>query len=105
VEQQLDNEALHKRRLRIEHVNSSVKCCRIVKDWLRLRKKGIRDRVMELCCALHRFRVRLSPWRSMIESGYTPFLSKRTDRGGCSSGLKVTSDIIVADQRPQDAVI
>jgi hypothetical protein len=76
-----------------------------VKDRLRLWKKGIRGRVMELGCALHRFRVRLNPWQPMISSGYTPFLSKRTDRGGCSSGLKVTSDIIVADQRPQDAVI
>jgi hypothetical protein len=66
VEQQFDNEALHKRRLRIEHVNSSVKRCRIVKDRLRLWKKGIRDLVMELCCALHNFRVRLSPWQSMI---------------------------------------
>ena len=32
VEQQLANQALHHRRLRIEHVNSSVKRCRIVKD-------------------------------------------------------------------------
>jgi hypothetical protein len=53
VQQQLDNEMLHKRRLRIEHVNSSVKRCRIVKDRLRLWKTGIRDLVMELCCGLH----------------------------------------------------
>ena len=66
VEQQLDNEALHKRRLRIEHVNSSVKRCRIVKDRLRLWRTGIRDLVMEVCCALHNFRVRLSPWQPMI---------------------------------------
>ena len=31
-EQQRANQALHHRRLRIEHVNSSVKRCRIVKD-------------------------------------------------------------------------
>ena len=61
--------ALHQRRLRIEHVNSSVKRCRIVKDRLRLWKTGIRDQVMELCCALHNFRVRLTPWQPMIESG------------------------------------
>ena len=66
VEQHLDNEVLHKRRLRIEHVNSSVKRCRIVKDRLRLWKKGIRDLVMELCCALHNFRVRLTPWQPMV---------------------------------------
>src|SRR6266571_4943304 len=32
LEEQLANQALHQRRLRIEHVNSSVKRCRIVKD-------------------------------------------------------------------------
>ena len=65
-EEKLANQALHQRRLRIEHVNSSVKRCRMVKDRLRLWKQGIRDLVMELCCALHNFRVRLSPWLPMI---------------------------------------
>jgi hypothetical protein len=51
---------------RIEHVNSSVKRCRIVKDRLRLWKQGVRDLVMELCCALHNFRVRLTPGQPMI---------------------------------------
>ena len=56
-EQQRANQALHQRRLRIEHVNSSVKRCRInVKDRLRLWKEGVRDLVMEICCALHNFR-------------------------------------------------
>jgi len=63
--QQRANQALHQRRLRIEHVNSSVKRCRIVKDRSRLWKEGVRDLVMELCCALHNFRVRLSPWQPM----------------------------------------
>jgi DDE superfamily endonuclease len=66
LEQQLTNQALHQRRLRIEHVNSSVKRCRIVKDRIRLWKQGVRDLVMELCCALHNFRVRLHPWLPMI---------------------------------------
>jgi hypothetical protein len=66
LEQQRANQALHQRRLRIEHVNSSVKRCRIVKDRIRLWKEGVRDLVMELCCALHNFRVRLSPWQPMI---------------------------------------
>jgi hypothetical protein len=65
-EQQRANQALHYRRQRIEHVNSSVKRCRIVKDRIRLWKAGIRDLVMEVCCALHNFRVRLSPWQPMI---------------------------------------
>ena len=40
LEQHLANQTLHARRLRIEHVNGSVKRCRIVKDRLRLWKKG-----------------------------------------------------------------
>lgn len=65
-EQQRSNQILHYRRLRIEHVNSSVKRCRIVKDRIRLWKRGIRDLVMELCCGLHNFRLRLTPWQHMI---------------------------------------
>ena len=65
-EQELANQALHYRRLRIEHVNSSVKRCRIVKDRIRLWKEGVRALVMERCCALHNFRVRLIPWQSMV---------------------------------------
>src|SRR5215467_10591879 len=65
-EHQRANQALTQRRLRIEHVSSSVKRCRIVKDRLRLWKEGVRDLVMELCCALHNFRVRLNPWLPMI---------------------------------------
>ena len=66
LEQHLANQVLNQRRLRIEHVNSSVKRCRIVKDRIRLWKDGVRDLVMELCCALHNFRVRLHPWLPMI---------------------------------------
>jgi hypothetical protein len=53
-------------RRQIEHVNSSVQRCRIVKDRMRLWKQGIRALVMELCCALYNFRVRLTPWQPMI---------------------------------------
>ena len=65
-EQQRANQALHQRRLRIEHVNRSVKRCRIVKDRIHLWKQGVRALVMELCGALHNFRVRLKPWLPMI---------------------------------------
>jgi hypothetical protein len=65
-EQQRANQVLNQRRLRIEHVNSSVKRCRIVKDRMRLWKQGVRDLVMELCCALHNFRVRHTPWQPMV---------------------------------------
>jgi hypothetical protein len=65
LEQKLANQALHHRR-RIEHVNSSVQHCRIVKDQSRLWKQGVRDLVMELCCALHNCRVRFTPGQPMI---------------------------------------
>jgi hypothetical protein len=64
--QQATNRCIARRRVRIEHVNSSVKRCRIVHDTGRLRKAGVRDRVMEVCCALHNFRVRLTPWQPMV---------------------------------------
>jgi hypothetical protein len=66
LEQKASNQALTHRRLRIEHVNRSVKRCRIVEDRIRLWKEGVRDVVMEICCALHNFRVRLTSWRPMV---------------------------------------
>jgi hypothetical protein len=65
-EQEQANQALHHRRRRIEPVNSSVKRCRLVTDRIHLWKQGVRDLVMEICCALHHFRVRLTPWQPMI---------------------------------------
>ena len=65
-DQQAENQAIARRRVRIEHVNSSVKRCRVVKDTIRLWKNGVRDLVMEICCALHNFRVRITPWQPMI---------------------------------------
>jgi DDE superfamily endonuclease len=58
--------AANRRRVHIEHVSSCVKRCRVVHDTSRLRKAGVRDRVMEVCCALHNFRVRLTPWQPMV---------------------------------------
>jgi hypothetical protein len=64
--QKAANRRIARRRVRIEHVNSSVKRCRVVHDTNRLRKTGVRDLVMEVCCALHNFRVRLTPWQPMV---------------------------------------
>jgi DDE superfamily endonuclease len=64
--QKAANRRIARRRVRIEHVNSRVKRCRIVHDTCRLRKAGIRDLIREVCCALHNFRVRLSPWQPMV---------------------------------------
>ena len=38
----------------------------LLKDRIRLWKEGVRDVVMERCCALHNFRVRLTPWQLMV---------------------------------------
>jgi DDE superfamily endonuclease len=64
--QKAANRRIARRRVRIEHVNSSVKRCRVVHETCRLRKSGIRDLIMEVCCALHNFRVRLTPWQPMV---------------------------------------
>ena len=61
-EQKAANQTLARRRVAIEHVNSSIKRCRILKDVCRLLCSGARDQVMEICCALHNFRLRLDPW-------------------------------------------
>jgi DDE superfamily endonuclease len=67
--QKAANRRIARRRVRIEHVNSRVKRCRIVRDTNRLRKVGVRELVMEICCALHNFRGRLMPWQPMVEAG------------------------------------
>jgi aerobic carbon-monoxide dehydrogenase large subunit len=65
-EQHVANQGLHQRRLWIDYIKWGVKRCRIVKDRIRWWKEGIRDLVMELCCVLHNFRVRLTPWQPLI---------------------------------------
>ena len=66
-EQKEGNREVAQRRVRIEHVNSSVKRCRMLKETIRLWKEGIRDMVMEIGCALHNFRVRFTPsWTPMV---------------------------------------
>jgi hypothetical protein len=64
--QKAANRRIARRRVRIEHVNSRIKRCRIVHDTCRLRKAGIRDPLLEICGALHHFRVRLTPWQPMV---------------------------------------
>ena len=56
-----------RRRVRIEHVNSSVKRCRMLRETIRMWKAGMRDVVMEIGCALHNVRVRVTPsWAPMV---------------------------------------
>jgi hypothetical protein len=64
--QKAANRRLARRRIRIEHVNSRVKRCRMVHETNRLRKVGVRDVVMEVGWARQNFRVRLTPWQPMV---------------------------------------
>ena len=65
--QKAANQAMARRRVRIEHVNSSVKRCRMLKETIRMWKDGMRDMVMEIGCALHNFRVRFTAsWTPMV---------------------------------------
>jgi hypothetical protein len=53
--QKARNRKLSQRRVRIEHVNSSVRRCHMLKETIRVWKAGGRDMVMEIGCALHNF--------------------------------------------------
>ena len=64
--QKADNQQIARRRVRIEHVNSSVKRCRIVKDTIRLFREDAREMVAEISCALHNLRVHLTPWKPIV---------------------------------------
>lgn len=56
-----------RRRVRIEHVNSRVKRCLMLKETIRMWNAGMRDMVMASGCARHNFRVRLTPsWTPMV---------------------------------------
>ena len=61
-EEKEKNRGISTARVRIEHVISGVKRCRIVKDTFRNYKKGVKDLVMEISCALHNFRLKFRPW-------------------------------------------
>jgi DDE superfamily endonuclease len=47
--QKAANRCIARRRVRIEHIHSRVKRCRIVHDTSCLRKAGVRDLVIEVC--------------------------------------------------------
>jgi hypothetical protein len=47
----------------MEHAIGGVQRLRIVKEKIRNWKADFRDSVMEVCCALHNFRLNFRPWR------------------------------------------
>lgn len=69
AEQKEMNRKISKIRIRIEHIVSSVKRYRIVKDRLRNWLRGFADTVMEITCALHNFRLRFRPWQEVKLQG------------------------------------
>ena len=66
--QRAANRLISQVRVRIEHVNSSVKRVRSLRDILRFHSSSLHDLVMEIGCGLHNFRLRLSPWIPLIQS-------------------------------------
>jgi len=60
-EQRLENHLFSSYRVGIEHVNSSIKRSRAVKEPMRLRTTGASNLVMLLACGLHNFRLRHRP--------------------------------------------
>lgn len=59
------NQEISRVRVRIEHVMSGIKRCRIVKDRNRNWLKGFRDRIMLIACGLHNLRLKFRPWEKM----------------------------------------
>ena len=59
------NKKISRIRIRIEHVISSIKRYRIVKDTFRNWLRGFADTVMEIACALHNFRLKFRPWQKI----------------------------------------
>ena len=64
-EEKQANQAISSVRVRIEHVISGIKRCRIVKDKQRNWLRGFRDRAIEIACGLHNLRVQFRPWIPM----------------------------------------
>ena len=61
-EEKEKNRSVSEIRIRIGHAIIGVKRYRILKDRIRNRLKGFRDKVMETCCGLHNFRLEFRPW-------------------------------------------
>jgi hypothetical protein len=63
------NKIVSRSRVYVEHAISSVKRCRAARESLRLLREGMADKVMEIACGLHNFRLRLYPWKTVPMPG------------------------------------
>ena len=70
------NQEISRVRVRVEHIMSGIKRCRIVKDRNRNWLKGFRDRVMLIACGLHNLRLIFRPWENVKLSELLPTLKK-----------------------------
>lgn len=59
-EPKAENKRKAAERVKVEHAIGGVKILRIVKDRIRLWKKGIKDLVIELACGIHNFKIAYS---------------------------------------------
>ena len=65
LEQKVINRGISKIRIRVEHVISGIKRCRIIKDKCRNWVKGFTDLVMVIACGLHNLRLKFRPWKKI----------------------------------------
>jgi hypothetical protein len=59
LQEKEENRRISSIRVRIEHVIGDIKRYRIIHDIIRSSCSEFRDAVMETCCGLHNFRMRL----------------------------------------------
>jgi hypothetical protein len=64
-EQKVINRCISRIRIRIEHVVSGIKRCRIVKDKFRNWVKGFADLAMVIACGLHNLRLKFRSWETV----------------------------------------
>jgi hypothetical protein len=64
-EQKVINRGISRIRIRVEHVVSGIKRCRIVKDKFRNWAKGFADLAMVTACGLHNLRLKFRSWETV----------------------------------------
>jgi len=114
-QEKADNRRISSLRVRIEHVIGDIKWYRIIREVIRSGCSEFRDKVMETCCGLHNFRIRLERkgylkikvnldevyWLHLCyeESGPTACVSRRPTRATLwsemPSGIRLHQGLVV----------
>lgn len=74
------NQYVSQRRIVVEHAIRGIKRCRIIQQSCRLKGYWTRDQIMNVCTALHNFRVK-SPSRAYCSASKFQFKPSRTCAG------------------------